>query len=566
MNRKLLRKVIGVSAAAVMIGSLAGCGSKGEGQQETVAADEGPMGAYKETVICNMGRKTIANPRLPEGNSYEDNAYTRYLKEKLNIEVKDTFEANDGVDYDRQVSLAIASGELPDIMRVNTKDVLDELMENELIEDLTDIYDTYATDYIKNLYNSYDGRCLETATYDGRLMALPGTNSDDAPCQVFIRQDWLDALGMTIDGDGDGCLTLDELEGVAKTFIEKDPGNSGNPVGMAFSPNLTAGNYYSGTTHTMTAIGSAYQAFPGTWLKDEAGDVYNGSVSDGMKETIKKLAEWYEKGILDPQFGTRISDDITALLTNGQMGIVFGPWHVPDWLLNNVRGMDSEAQFSAFTICDENGKVNVVHSNASNGYMVVRKGYSNPEVLVKMANLYFDEVVNNKNLDQEKPEISEYITTVDNSTKPFQVEIEDYANLLNVYSDMSRYLDGEITLEEVRNAEPKTTVMAIKGYLDNPEHRDITGWSKYTSRLGGLGLIHKLTENNQFEWFTPVFFDVTETMKTNKADLDKLQEETFVAMITGSKSIDEFDDFVGEWKTRGGETITKEVQEKVDNR
>ena len=51
--------------------------------------------------------------------------------------VKDDFETN-GADYDRQVSLAIASGELPDIMKVGSKDFLDELVENGLVADLTE--------------------------------------------------------------------------------------------------------------------------------------------------------------------------------------------------------------------------------------------------------------------------------------------------------------------------------------------------------------------------------------------------------------------------------------------
>ncbi|WBY64102.1 hypothetical protein [Thermocaproicibacter melissae] len=61
-----------------------------------------------------MGRQTLQNPKLPEGDTYEDNAYTRWVKNELNIKIVDEFEAN-GDDYDRQVSLAISSGDLPDI-------------------------------------------------------------------------------------------------------------------------------------------------------------------------------------------------------------------------------------------------------------------------------------------------------------------------------------------------------------------------------------------------------------------------------------------------------------------
>ena len=564
MKRKTIgKRVLSISMAAVMVVSLSACGGKNGEQEEAIAASKGSMGAYKDTLICNMGRSTIANPKFPEGDSYEDNAYTRYLKEKLNVEVKDSFEAN-GEDYDRQVSLAIASGELPDVMRVGSKDVLDELVENDLVADLTDVYDEYASDYIKEIYDSYDGRCLDEAKYDGRLMALPGTNYDAAPCEVFIRQDWLDDLGMKIDQDGDMCLTIDELEDVVKTFVEKDPGKTGNPVGMAFAPYLTAGDY-GGSGYTMTAIASAYQTFPGIWMMDENGKVYNGSTTEGMKNALSKMAEWFQEGLVDPQFGTRTWDDITALLTNGQTGITFGPWHLPDWLLNNVRSMDPNADFTAYTICDNNGKVNVIHNNACSGYMVVRKGYSNPEVIIKIANLFFDEIVNNKNLAEEDPEVYEYVTTVDNSTRPIQVELNKNTYLVDEYSDIKNCVDGKITMDEVRSIESRTNVESVNRYLKDSKNAEVADWSKYTSRMKGIGLIEKLTEADQFVWYTPVFYNTTKTMKTKNADLNKLQEETFVAIVTGSKSIDEFDDFVQSWKSRGGDQITKEVQEIVDN-
>lgn len=562
-KRNVYKKIMGLSIAASMTLALTACGGNSDDNQEAVKSAKGALGAYEENISCTVGRSTIANPKFPDGDTYEDNAYTRYLKERLNVEIKDEFEAN-GEDYDRQVSLAIASGELPDIMRVGTKDILDELVENDLVEDLSDVYEEYASDKIKEIYDSYDGRCLETATYDGKLMAMPGTNLDSAPCEVFIRQDWLDKLGMDIDKDKDKCLTVDELEDVAKAFLEKDPGETGNPVGLAFVPTLVSGDY-SGSGYTMNAIASAYEAFPGTWLADENGTIYNGSTSEGMKQALKQMSDWFQEGVVDPQFGTRTWDDITALLTNEQLGIAFGPWHIPDWLLNNVRSMNPSADFSVFTIADADGKVNVTHSNANAGYMVVRKGYSNPEILIKMANLFFDDIVNNKNLEKDTPEVSTYVKTVDNSAKPFQVEINAYTSLLDDYSDIQNCVNGQISIDEVRTAESKTIVESVNRYLNQPENADVTDWSKYTSRMGGIELIRSLTEKEQFEWFSPVFFDTTETMKTNSADLDKLQEETFVAIVTGAKPIDEFDSFVKEWKTRGGEQIIKEIGEKTEN-
>ncbi len=546
-------------AACLLAAGLVGCGKDGTGNEDPVAAEEGVMGSYQQELECSMGRRTLANPKFPEGDSYEDNAYTRYVAEKLNIRIRDEFEAN-GEDYDRQVSLAIASGELPDALFIGSKDILDELVENDLIEDLTDVYADYASDYIKGIYDSYDGRCLDTATYDGRLMAIPGTNLDSAPCVAYVRQDWLDKTGLSVDVDGDHCLTIDELELIGKTFLEQDPGESGNPVGMAFVPYLTADDY-GGSGYTINAVTSAFHAFPKLWIKDESGKVIYGSAAPEMKETLGQLAAWFEEGILDPQFGTRTWDDITALLTNNQLGIAFGPWHIPDWLLNNVKGMNPEAEFSAFTICDEEGKVNVAHSNAGSGYMVVRKGYSNPEVIVKMLNLFFDDIVNHTALETEAPEVAAYISQgVDNSARPFQVEVNAYTSLLDDYADIKGCLNGEITVEEVHTAESKSIVEAIKRLQAGGE-TEVNDWAKYTSRMGGIELIESLTKKEQFNWETPVFRGTTETMKKSSASLGKMEEEVFVGIVTGSVPLDDFDTFVEDWKAQGGEAITAEIEE-----
>ena len=117
-------------AACLLAAGLVGCGKDGTGNEDPVAAEDGVMGSYQQELECSMGRRTLANPKFPEGDSYEDNAYTRYVAEKLNIRIRDEFEAN-GEDYDRQVSLAIASGELPDALFIGSKDILDELVEDD---------------------------------------------------------------------------------------------------------------------------------------------------------------------------------------------------------------------------------------------------------------------------------------------------------------------------------------------------------------------------------------------------------------------------------------------------
>lgn len=191
-------------------------------------------------------------------------------------------------DYSRQVSLAIASGELPDMMRVDSKDELKELVDNDLIEDLTAIYDQYATDNIKQMYDSYDGRALDNATIDGRLMGLPATSLDSAPTMVWVRQDWLDLLGIQLDADGDGAISLDEVEKTTQEFLKRDPGQSGNPVGIPFVNTMNTTDY-NGSAYTMLGVASTEGAFPQYWMNGEDGKIVYGSTTE---ETKKCWAPW----------------------------------------------------------------------------------------------------------------------------------------------------------------------------------------------------------------------------------------------------------------------------------
>ena len=553
MKNGFWKKMMSVTLAFAMMASVSACSAKSE---ETGATETGSgAAADTEAVTIMMGRQTLQNPKLPEGDTYENNAYTRMLEDKLNVKIVDEFEAN-GDDYDRQVSLALSAGDIPDIMKVTTLDELQELYENDLIADLTESYESHASDYLKGIYDSYGGRALENVTFDGKIMALPGTNADSGPSIVWIRSDWMDSLGITVDEDGNGCITIEELEMVAKEFVDKNPGNAENVVGIALASWLTSGD--PDGTYSMNSLAYAMGAFPKTWYEKDGGIIY-GSTTEEMKNALSTAAGWYRDGILDPQVGTRTWDDITALLANGQTGIAFGTWHIPDWLLNNVYALNKDASFQAYALEDANGKVNCKHNDATNGYMVVSKEFAHPELAVEIANLFYDELANSSSVAEEFPEVAKYMEDgVDGSTRPFNIEVNSYTSLLDDYKDLKQCLDGEITVEQIHSAEQRTNAAVIGAYLEGTE--DATGWAKYHSRMKGVNLIYELTEKDLFSWLTPVFPQTTPTMETNWANLEKLEEETFIKIVTGVEDVETgFAQFVENWNAQGGAQIIDEI-------
>ena len=71
-----------------------------EDQRAWEEAASTPYGKYPELVTYTLGQMSGSNnSNLPEGETYEDNAYTRYLREMLNIQNDNIYMENEILLY-----------------------------------------------------------------------------------------------------------------------------------------------------------------------------------------------------------------------------------------------------------------------------------------------------------------------------------------------------------------------------------------------------------------------------------------------------------------------------------
>ena len=555
MRKISRRSFLKAATVACALTALTACGGGDESAAVSVAKDEN--GAYVDTLTITLGRfaEPSAAALFPEGQTFEDNAYTRYIESKLNVDLVDSFEAG-GDAYTNQLATCVASGELPDILTVNSYDTFVQMVNNGLTYDLTDVYEEYASDYIKSLYDSYDGRCLGMATFDGRLMGIPGTNPDNSvPVLCWMRKDWLDKLGINPDPDGDLCITLDDIAAVARAFVDANVSGGNRTVGMAFSGNDIG---------DAMCIANAMGGYIDRWIENPDGTMSWSTLAPEVKAAWAKMNEWYEEGILDPQFGTRTTDDINAMMINNELGIVFGAWHIPDWRLSSVKALVPEAEYIAYTVADDNGIVHTYHKNASDRFLVVSKDCKYPQVAVEMLNILYDDLA--RATAETAPEVIAYINAGGhNEGRPYYMEVLPSNNPSIYYTEHMAVINGEMTPEETTIAENRGSSQAILDYLKDPQNvteKTLGGWHFYESRIIGLGAsIEALEKNGNAEWITPKYPPTTPTSEQKKATLDKTELQAYVAIVTGAQPIDYFDTFVSEWKRLGGDAIAQEVQE-----
>ena len=205
-------------------------------QEQWREASDTPLGKYPETVTYTLGKIAGANnANLPVGDTYEDNAYTRYLKNVLNIQNENLFALEANGSYEEALEAAISDRDIPDVMVVNGRDNLIRLVESGLVEDLTDVYERCTTDTIKEMYDSYGESLLGSATFDGKLYALPNSAIDDGAMMLWLRDDWIRGLGL------EEPESMDEAMDIIKAFIDNKMGGE-ETIGLACSIGLIAGS------------------------------------------------------------------------------------------------------------------------------------------------------------------------------------------------------------------------------------------------------------------------------------------------------------------------------------
>lgn len=509
-----------------------------------------PYGKYPEPVVYTLG-KMIGdnNSNMPEGDTYENNVYTRYLKETLNIQNEDVFEESEE-QYATSVEMAIASRNLPDVMVVEDRETLVELAEKGLIADLSEAFENCASERILEMYDSYGVSALDSAMVDGKLMALPEPSFGDGPNLLWLRKDWMDALGL------EEPETVEDAVDIIRAFVEKDPGGNGegNTIGLVCHADLTGESGYN-YEFQLDPLFSAFGSYPKQWVRDGDGNPAYGSVQPETKEALGYLRGLYEEGVLDASFMLRSMSNIAELIVSGQCGSFFGPWWAPNNPLMEARQANPDAVWKPYLIpTQEDGKIRYYDQEPSYKYVVVSASFEHPEIAVKMASVMFDKM---RFEDTSNEELARYFqSNVDSTARPISINIDYSDALQRCYEDLNAALEGRRGADELQILE-RSYYEECAAWLEDPETADAEEWAAYMSRIEACALL----DEEKLEAVSPLFSGETQTMSECWTQLKELEKKAFLQIISGREELDYFDDFVAEWMEQGGEQVTREVRE-----
>ncbi len=562
MKRFSLTRLAALSLAAVMTVSMAACGSNDSKTSEatssgssaassTAAVDQKPadlLAKYTPEIDLTAWRYLNNGIEFEPGESIENNVYMKHYKEDFGINLKYVWTVPEE-QFDQKLNISVASGDLPDIMWLRNKQLI-ELAENDILYDLTDLYKNNTSDFTKSILEQ-DKASFDSAKINGRLMAIPSTASSVDNLQIlYIRADWLKNLGLEVP------KTLQELYAVAEAFTKNDPDKNGknDTIGLALVKNFLDTN----NKHASAAgLFAGYHAYPRRWIKDESGNAAYGSIQPQVKTTLQELQNMYKSGLLDKEFGVKDRAKVTETVSAGKVGITYGGLSSPGAFLKDNAINDPNAEWEAIELVSIDDKPAIpVTSMPVTRYFAVNKNSKNPEAIMKLLE---EGCIGYKtdNSPEAKARNDKFGVT------PNGIAVWQYS-LISVEPALKNLNAHNNVLKAMETNDPSILNAEEAGYYDKilkskAGDRNFWGDERIFGTPSSSDVIGKYVDSNNL--LTNLFYgSPTPTMVEKQATLEAMEDEVFTKIIMGA-SIDSFDKFVSDWKKLGGDQITKEVNE-----
>ena len=349
------KKVLSMFLASAMALSVVACGSSNGGtttDTQTASTDAAPK---QETTTTETKTETAAEPEVASeltdgkfaetrqitveiydrgndgGSDPENNMYTEFIKkgmlEEHNVEV--TFKKVPRWTEVDDINNLLAAGEAPDICVTYSYPTVLTYAQMGGVIDLSEMIETYKAD-LPNLWGWLgDTNMLwDKDPKTGTVWAIEGKRAEQQRIVTFVRQDWLDKLGLKAP------TTTQEFEDMLVAF--KD--NADTLLGKDASKLVPFSTSYDIGWRASNLITS----FMDPAISDK--EYYINGFDDRMvtqtstKEAVRLLNKWYNAGLMWDDFALYGSGDTTEddMIKAGYVGAFQHNW---DYVFRN--GEDS---------------------------------------------------------------------------------------------------------------------------------------------------------------------------------------------------------------------------------
>lgn len=504
----------------------------------------------KKTALLEVttARSVDSAMRFADGDTLEDNIWTGIFAEQYGLKVINLWTV-DTLQYNRKLSVAIASGQLPDFFLVS-KDEMKRLYENGQIEDLSGVLKSCGSGSLKDVLAKDGGISLKSATIDGKLTGLPKmmVNGGISTAEmVWVRTDWLHRLGLPEP------KTIDDVVRIANAFAHGDPDGNGKADTVGLGVNKELFMYHG----SLKGFFNGYGAYPEIWITAPDGKLVYGSIQPEVKKALSRLAEMYRDGSIDGEFMVKPWTKLADEIAEGKLGLAYGTVSDGGYIQKENRARDHRAEWGAYPLVSESGEMPSPQLlDPADSYYVVRKGAAHPEALIRLANSYLRYFYETDYSPDQNPFASDVNGVFPARYHPVAIDPMD-VNLaafrrvqaaLATGSGNGLVFPASLHYERLSRFYSGDEEMWFSSEVFGPEG-SYSVIDQYDQQVQGI--------YNAYQGLS------TASMLERLSALLRLQDDVFTQIIMGELPIDAFEEFVSDWRRLGGDAMTMEVNEAI---
>ncbi len=290
---KTLKRTLVLAIVAVLVLALFGC--TGGGNDLTIDID-----------------RTITDKKL-DYTLFANDMSVRDESNRVMDKWEEMFNADfhlegSGADWMETLSLRINADDMPDMFffvpnDTNYMTAYSNFVKKQLLIPLSDLATEEDTPYLYEYINSPE---FDELRIDGKMYFMP-TFVSDFSNTIYVRQDWLDNLGM------EQPTTIEEFEEMLRAFTEDDPDGNGK--------NDTYGMAASKVFEWLAYFRISFGVTPG-WSKDENGDWQHEAFTDEYEDFLVWMRHLYEEGYIKNEFYLYDDSDGINDFYNGLCGVM----------------------------------------------------------------------------------------------------------------------------------------------------------------------------------------------------------------------------------------------------
>ncbi|MCL2056796.1 MAG: extracellular solute-binding protein [Oscillospiraceae bacterium] len=556
--KSIHKRVFALVIALVIVAGLAACGGSGDqsggtgggtpapasnnnsGAAAPAPVADGPLTPYAEPVTITWAVQASQVQKFFDGDTYEDNRWSRKIKEDLNIDLEVYFSADISTDaFRNRINVALASGDLPDIFNWSDRTWFTQAYEAGYLYDMTDLYAQYATDNVKAYQDKWPGG-FKGASIDGRLYAFPSmVDNFHQAVYLWIRDDWLEKAG------GKPPQTVDEMVEMARILTSGD----GSTYGFALNNKFDESNF-GNIAGLASAFGAPVRG-QDVYYRGSDGKMQFGWIQPGVKDALAVVRDMYAEGLIDPEFVVKDGGTLEVDVANGKVGMMYhmnwGTWYPYNFVYES-EGVITRP-YPIPTQAGHDFKVGI-NSNESPEYMfMLNANTKHPEAFMKILNLYEATVESSDKADNFQDFWADEQYRLCPVFVPIPTEL--YADVLHpalAANDRDSLATGvQVYYDWIKNFEAGTDT--------NPNAYGT--WGQMFER-GSMAVA--LYDYSGHIVQSVMSTERPEIWYQNSSILEGILRTTFTDIITGAKPLDAFDEAVADWLANGGQQTLDELE------